>query len=223
MAFFREDSEKVHGAHAALNSGAEAIVERKVDDLATTPSGISGMDDLQWGSHICQWYFKRRDLAGTLVPYFEAGLKNNERCIWVTAAPYEAADARYDLEGAVAGLEQMIADKQLSIFDASNWYGTSLSGVNLVQQWLVEEREALAAGYKGVRIAANNSFVSEVDWQIFMEYENALNREMLQKHRMVALCSYNVLDVKPKKMLQAVHSHQVTIQQAGPVWKPLEI
>src|ERR1044071_6959658 len=180
MAFFGEDSEKIHGAHAALNDGAEAIVERKVDDLATTPSGIPGMDDLQWGSHICQWYFKRRDLAGTLVPYFEAGLKNNPRSIWATAAPSEAAAARHDLE-------------------------------------------AVAAGYKGGLIAANNSFVSEVDWQIFMEYENALNREMLQKHRMVALCSYNVLDVKPKKMLQAVHSHQVTIQQAGPVWKPLEI
>src|ERR1043166_1237569 len=125
MAFFREDREKVHGAHAGLNGGAEAIVERKAADLERPPAGIPGMDYVQWGSHICQWYFKRRDLAGTLVAYFEAGLKNNERCIWVTAAPYEAADARHDLEGAVAGLEQMIADKQLSIFDASNWYGTS--------------------------------------------------------------------------------------------------
>src|SRR5437762_2313474 len=105
----------------------------KDDDFATTPSGIPGLGDLRWGSHICQWYFKRGDLAGTLVPYFEAGLKNNERCIWVTAAPYETADAKHDLERSVARLDQMVADKQLRIFDASNWYvnGNSLRSVNV--------------------------------------------------------------------------------------------
>jgi hypothetical protein len=197
---------------------------RKVDHFATIPSGIPGIDDLRWGSHICQWYCKRGDLADTLVPYFEAGLQNNERCIWVTAPPYEMADAKHDLERTVAGLDQMIADRQLRIFDAGNWYvnGNSLRGINVIEHWLVEEREALAAGYNGIRIAANTSFVSEDDWRIFIEYENGFNRELLHEHRIVALCSYNLLDVTPAKMFDAVHSHQVTIHKAGTDWKVLE-
>jgi len=195
-----------------------------VDDLGTTPSGIPGIGDLRWGSHICQWYCKRGDLANTLVPYFEAGLKNNERCIWVTAGPYEMADAKHDLETTVAGLDRMIADMQLRIFEAGNWYlnGNSLRGANIVEQWLVEEREALAAGYNGLRIASNTSFISEDDWLTFIDYENAFNREMLQKHRVVALCSYNLMDVTPTKMFEAVHNHHFTIHIAGSDWTVLE-
>ncbi|HEY1266146.1 MAG TPA: MEDS domain-containing protein [Candidatus Binatia bacterium] len=192
---------------------------------ATTPSGICGIEDLRWGSHICQWYLRREDLAQTLVPYFEAGLKNRERCVWVTAAPYEMADAKRDLEAAVAGLDRMIADKQMRIVDAGGWYvnGNSLRGLNVVEHWLAEEREALAAGYSGLRIATNTSFVSEDDWRLFIEYENGFNQEMLQKHRIVALCSYNLLAVTPARMFDAVHSHQVTIHRAGTDWQALEL
>src|SRR3954447_20360785 len=95
---------------------------RKVDDSATTPSGIPGIGDLPWGSHVCQWYFKRADLAGALVPYIAAGLRNNERCIWVTGAPYEMAEARHDLGTAVAGLDEMVADNQLRVLGAGSGY-----------------------------------------------------------------------------------------------------
>jgi hypothetical protein len=193
------------------------IPMRKVDRFATTASGIPGIDDLRWGSHICQWYCKRGDLADTLVPYFEAGLQNNERCIWLTAPPYEMAGAKHDLERTVAGLDQMIADRQLRI------HGNSLRGINVVEHWLVEEREALAAGYNGIRIASNTSFVSEDDWRIFIDYENAFNRELLHEHRIVALCSYNLLDVTPTKMFDAVHNHHVTIHKAGADWTALEM
>jgi len=192
---------------------------------ATTPSGISGIDDLRWGSHICQWYVKREDLASTLVPYFNAGLKNNERCIWVTAAPYEEADARRDLEAVCPGLERIIADKRLIIFDAAGWYGdgNGLHGVKVVEQWLAAEGEALAAGYDGLRISGNTSFVGEDDWGAFIEYENAFNREVLRDHRIIALCSYNLLEVEMTRMFEAVQSHQATIHRAESEWRALEL
>jgi two-component system, sensor histidine kinase PdtaS len=188
------------------------------NEVVATPSGIPGIRDLAWGCHICQWVVKRDDLARTLAPYFAAGLKNNERCLWVTAAPYDAYDARRDLEKIVAGLEQRIAGNQLRIDNADN-----LDGVDVFEQWLAEERDALAAGYTGLRIACNTSFVGEDDWQSFIDRENAFNFALSQKPRIVALCSYNVLEVTPKTMLKAVRSHHSTIQQAGPYWKKLKI
>jgi hypothetical protein len=168
---------------------------------------------------------KRDDLAATLVPYFTAGLTNNERCIWVAAAPYETADARHDLEAAFPGVDRMIADRRLRLCDAASWYGDGrgIRGVKVVEQWLAAEREALDAGHSGLRIASNTSFVGEDGWRIFIEYENALNQEILKDHRIIALCSYSLLDVETTKMFDAVHSHQSTIHRAESEWRELEL
>ncbi len=41
-------------------------------------SGIELVDDLPWGTHFCQFYETKEDLLTTLIPYFRAGLENNE-------------------------------------------------------------------------------------------------------------------------------------------------
>jgi len=48
---------------------------------------------LAWGTHLGQIHTLATDLRETLVPYFRAGLENNERCLWVTDAPFDASDA----------------------------------------------------------------------------------------------------------------------------------
>jgi len=50
-------------------------------------TGIDVMGAVPWGTHFCQFYQTREDLLDTLVPYFEAGLENNEFCMWITAEP----------------------------------------------------------------------------------------------------------------------------------------
>ena len=70
--------------------------------MSTTlrPSGIPAVGDLPWGSHFCQFYGERDDLVDSLVPYFKAGLENNEHCLWVTSEPFRASDARTMLRAA---------------------------------------------------------------------------------------------------------------------------
>ena len=53
-------------------------------------SGIGAVGELPWGSHFCQFYHTREDLLDTLVPYFKAGLENNEFCLWVVSEPLRA-------------------------------------------------------------------------------------------------------------------------------------
>ncbi|MHC4720030.1 MAG: MEDS domain-containing protein, partial [Planctomycetota bacterium] len=47
-------------------------------------TGIEIVGDVPWGTHFCQFYQTKDDLIDVLVPYFKAGLKNNEFCMWVT-------------------------------------------------------------------------------------------------------------------------------------------
>ena len=48
-------------------------------------SGIEVVGDMPWGKHFCHFYNDRNDLLEILVPYFKAGLENNEFCVWVTS------------------------------------------------------------------------------------------------------------------------------------------
>src|SRR5674476_5202 len=50
-------------------------------------SGINIVGDVSWGTHICQFFDTKEDLTDILVPYFKAGLENNEFCLWITSQP----------------------------------------------------------------------------------------------------------------------------------------
>lgn len=56
-----------------------------------TDSGLAGIRQVPYGIHACHFYADNKDLAEALVPYFTAGLRANERCLWVTAAPLPAS------------------------------------------------------------------------------------------------------------------------------------
>jgi DcmR-like sensory protein len=52
-----------------------------------TRFGLPGIDRVPFGMHACHFYSNRDQLAAVLVPYSVAGLRRNERCLWVTAPP----------------------------------------------------------------------------------------------------------------------------------------
>jgi hypothetical protein len=59
-----------------------------------------------WGDHLCQFYRTQQDLLETLVPFFAAGLRHHERCVWITADPLRVSDARAALREQVADLDE---------------------------------------------------------------------------------------------------------------------
>ncbi|HEY0087527.1 MAG TPA: MEDS domain-containing protein, partial [Candidatus Lokiarchaeia archaeon] len=48
-------------------------------------SGINFIGKIPWGTHFCQFYQAKDDLIDILVPYFKAGLENDEFCMWITS------------------------------------------------------------------------------------------------------------------------------------------
>ena len=51
------------------------------DKRETRESGISFVGAVPWGTHLCLFYEDKQDLLDILVPYFKAGLENNEFCM----------------------------------------------------------------------------------------------------------------------------------------------
>ena len=187
-----------------------------------TECGLPGIAPIPYGLHACHFYASRQDLVQALLPYFEAGLRNNERCIWVAAAPLPAAEARVELAKILPGVGEVIKQGRLRILDFSQWYtdGQQLKGNAIVNLWLEEEEAALAAGYSGLRITGNASFVTPRDWDSFMEYELAVSEAFLDR-RIVTLCSYDLQQARAVEVLDVVRSHHCTIERDEGNWRLL--
>jgi hypothetical protein len=77
--------------------------------------GIDIIGDVPWGTHFCQFYQTKEDLLDILVPYFKAGLKNNEFCMWVTWQPFGAEEAKEALRRAVPDIDIYLKNEQLEV------------------------------------------------------------------------------------------------------------
>ena len=171
-----------------------------------THFGLRGIDRIPFGSHACQFYGNRDELVGALVPYFVAGLRGNERCIWVAAPPLPAREAYRALRG--SGVDNAIEQGALLVLDFDQWYANSagLKGNDVIKLWLKEEERALGDGYNGLRIAGNMSFLKPADWPTFIEYEQAVSSHF-KSRRIVALCSYMLAQRTDQQMNEVVHAH----------------
>lgn len=91
----------------------------------TRTAGSGVVADVAWGSHLCQFYENREDLADILMPYFKAGLERNQCCMWVTPDRISADHARASLAKAVEGFDQYVRTEQIEILDAGEWHTES--------------------------------------------------------------------------------------------------
>src|SRR3989338_11103491 len=78
-------------------------------------SGIAMIGDVPWGTHFCQFYQSEKDLIDILVPYFKAGLENNEFCMWVTAESFSTEKAKEVMRKAMPNFEHYLNKGQIEI------------------------------------------------------------------------------------------------------------
>src|SRR5687768_10165000 len=85
-------------------------------------TGLSAVESIPWGTHLCHLFQTRDDLSEILVPFFAEGLRSNEQCIWVTSPPFEATEAYAALRQEVGDLDERVRNGQIEIFGHREWY-----------------------------------------------------------------------------------------------------
>jgi PAS domain S-box-containing protein len=186
-------------------------------------SGIDVLDDVPWGAHLCQFYHTKEDLIEILVPYFKAGLENNEFCMWVTSEPLQAEEAKAALKKAVKNLNGYIKKGQIEILDYHEWYTRSgkFNADEVLQGWLEKEKLALQKGFDGLRLTGNTFWIEREDWKGFSEYEATVDRVIGQYH-MLAICTYSLDKCGIREVLDVISNHQsALIRQLGK-WEIVE-
>ena len=185
--------------------------------LSWSPSGLKAAPYLEWGSHVAHFFRSADELRDVLVPYFKAGLQNNERCLWVTGEPFGVEQAREALREAVPDLDERERDGQIEIASGADWYdaGADVVPETLVEGLLQREREALALGYAGLRTNGNCAWVTERQWNDFLDYETLVHANVPER-RFICMCSYALDELDGPAQTEIMERHHLLVPAAVP-------
>ena len=186
-------------------------------------TGITVIGDVPWGTHFCQFYQDKQDLIDLLVPYFKAGLENNEFCMWVTSEPLASAEAKAALAANVENLERYIADGQLEILHHGDSYTVSgkFESDRALQGLIDRVETATRRGFAGLRMTGNTFWLEKSDWQAFTEYEAAVNA-VIGKYRVLALCAYSLSKCGAIEIMDVISNHAFALMKRAGKWERID-
>src|SRR5947207_15316685 len=87
-------------------------------------TGIEALGEMPWGTHFCHFYETKQDLLDILIPYFKAGLENNEFCLWVISNSelLTMQEATGALREALPDLDRHLAEGSIEVVGHDEWF-----------------------------------------------------------------------------------------------------
>ncbi len=169
--------------------------------------GISFINDIPWGTHICSFYETKKDLIDLSSTYFKAGLENNEFCMWIISEPVSTIEAFEALKTTIPNFETYLP--QIEIITHSEWYLKygNFQCDKVLEGWITKVNHALSQGYEGLRICGCTTWLNKRYWKSFVDYEAAVERKITQL-KMIALCPYQLDKCGMHEILDVVTNHQ---------------
>jgi len=187
-------------------------------------SGLDFVGDINWGTHMCQFYKTKQDLLDVLVPYFTNGLKNNEFCVWVTSEFLNKEEATNAMQGAVPNFSEYLGNGQMEIFPYTEWYlqEGKFELQRVLDGWVGKHDNAIAAGYAGMRVTGNPFWIdNKKDWDDFAEYEAEINN-VIDDYKLLVLCTYSLDKCKADEIIDVVTNHKFAMIKRSGKWTLIE-
>lgn len=186
-------------------------------------TGIGVVDNLPCGTHLCQFYETKQDLVDVLVPYFEAGLENNELCVWVTSRPLEESEARDAMRAVVPQFDTYVERGQMEIIPYTDWY---LHDGSFRQQKALDAASnritAMAdKGYSGLRASGNIGWLQKQGWEDFTCYEGLVS-SLIGEHQMMTICSYPLGMCGVRESLDVMKNHRLALIKHQGIWQVIQ-
>ncbi len=192
-------------------------------DTPLRKTGIKGVGDIPWGTHFSQFYHTKEDLKEIFVPYFKAGLENNEYCLWISSSPLDSKEAAESLGKILQGYDQYTAKEQIKIVTPDEWYFKEgvFNQDNVLIHMIREINQAMVKGYEGMRIAGNSNWPEIRSIKQAFDYEAAMNN-IVHKYRMVALCAYSLDACEIEEAVKVASNHEFVLIRKGENWAVIE-
>lgn len=173
-------------------------------------TGLDIIGSAPWGTHFCNFFYTKQDLLEILVPYFKAGLENNEFCLWITSDPISVEEALASLRHGIPLFDQYLASSSIEVLVHADWY--LKDGVfdpkRVIDGWNEKLTHALARGYAGMRVNGNEAWLERHVWKDFIEYERELNHSIVDKN-LIVMCTYPLHKCNGADVLDVAHVHEM--------------
>jgi len=177
-------------------------------------SGIEMVGDLLWGSHFCLFYETGEDLLDILVPYFVAGLENNEFCVWATPALVSVEDAQKALKRAIPAFQEHMNRGQIEIIPHRRWR-TSDGGPSLAV--ISKLDRAVAGGFDGLRLGCQAFAEKKFGRSSASNWADAIGR-----HNVIAAFGYPRDKFGAIGLMEVVKQHQFALVRNAGSWEVIE-
>ncbi len=187
-------------------------------------SGLDFVGDINWGTHMCQFYKTKQDLVDVLVPYFSIGLKSNEFCVWVTSEFLSKEEAIEAMQKAVPNFSAILKKGQMEIFPYTEWYlkEGKFDLQRVLNGWVEKHNKAIAAGYVGMRVTGNPFWLSNKrDWDDFTQYEAEINN-VIDDYKLLVLCTYSLDKCNADEIIDVSTNHKFAMIKRCGKWTLLE-
>lgn len=186
-------------------------------------TGIDMIGYTPWSTHFCLFYQSREELLELLIPYFKAGLENNEFCMWITSEPLTADDVRKTIAQDLPGFSKYVRKGQIEIISYQEWYlkGGSFNSRRVLDGWIEKLDSALTKGFDGLRLIGNNFWLEKKDWKSFSYYEAEMNN-VIGKYKMLALCTYSLTKCNALEVMDVIRNHEFALAKQAGNWEIIE-
>jgi signal transduction histidine kinase len=202
-------------------------------ETETPKTGIDVIGDIvAWGTHFCLFYETKEDLFDTMVSYCKSGLDNEEYCLWVVAESFTIEEARDALEKAVPELDRHLADSNLELASARDWFQKDgmFDGERARTNWYERLARAGTRRYRGVRATGDTSWLGRKDWKHWCDFEDGMNEVFralvsswpIGKQRLAMLCTYPLAGCGAPQILDVVRTHQFVLARRYGNWDIVE-
>jgi len=186
-------------------------------------SGISIVGDIPWGTHFCSFYATTQDLLDILIPYFTAGLENNEFGLWVISNSelLTGQDAISALRNAVPDLDRDLAERSIEVVGHDAWFldAGAFDFHRVVNRFKEKLDDAVARGYVGMRVNGSPAWIQNK--QALRAFEQTFDR-LFRNERMIASCTYPLAESGAAELLDVARTHQFAIARRQGNWEVLE-
>ena len=190
--------------------------------VALGPTGLDVVGDMPWGTHICLFYETKQDFLDTLVPFFKAGLANNEYCLWILSKsdPITKEEAWSALRLAVPNLTQHATPDRIELLSHEEWFLRAgefdLQHVmSIVQNKL---NQALARGQAGMRVNGGPAWLQKEKWDDFHALEHAFDAFVVDRP-ILTLCNFPLATSAAGDILAAARTHHFSVARYNGVWQ----
>ena len=181
--------------------------------------GLEVIKKVPWGTHLCFFYDSIDDYLDIIKPYIKTGLENNEFCSWIVPKNLETEKALEILQTAIPNLNYYQQKGQIEVFCYSEFYLNKgrFDGDAIIRDWEKKLHSALSAGFDGLRIEGDLSWVGTNRWKSFIEYGHKMGNVITNK-KILALCSFQLNKIGAREIIDVIDNHQFSLIRRNAKW-----